>query len=155
MANGQPDKQQAYDIATLEMDPDFDPKVFSEEAKTLIQALLNRSPKQRLGAKGAEQVKNMPFFASIDWAKIEMRQVPSKFQPGKHINAASQADIGSFNLSETKNVTWDETDEAIYSGWNFVSGNAFQEEVVQFMEWELKQGPITVSKESSLCCTVL
>lgn len=43
-------------------------KFHSEEAVDLLARLLNKNPEQRLGSKyGAEEIKQHPFFADIDW----------------------------------------------------------------------------------------
>nr|ODN93204.1 AGC protein kinase [Cryptococcus depauperatus CBS 7841] len=42
----------------------------SPEAHDLIDRLLYPDPQRRLGAKGAEEVKSHPFFASINWETI-------------------------------------------------------------------------------------
>ena len=40
------------------------------EAQSVIAALLQRNPAQRLGSNGAEEIKRHPFFAKyIDWPK--------------------------------------------------------------------------------------
>lgn len=43
------------------------PKFVSPLAQSLISRLMDRNPKQRLGVNGADEVKQHPFFASIDW----------------------------------------------------------------------------------------
>ena len=43
------------------------PKLVSPLAQSLISRLMDRNPKQRLGSNGPEEVKQHPFFASIDW----------------------------------------------------------------------------------------
>lgn len=37
------------------------------EAQNLIQSLLNPDPKQRLGARGVEEIKNHPWFKGKDY----------------------------------------------------------------------------------------
>lgn len=40
----------------------------SHEAKDLIRKLLNKNPNKRLGYnRGAEEIKEHPFFSCIDW----------------------------------------------------------------------------------------
>jgi serum/glucocorticoid-regulated kinase 2 len=41
----------------------------SHDARRLIAALLKRDPTKRLGANGADEIKQMPFFSGIDWKK--------------------------------------------------------------------------------------
>lgn len=49
----------------------------SQEAKSLVRALLEKDPKKRLGhgPGGGRAVKAHPFFRSINWAALEGRQV--------------------------------------------------------------------------------
>ncbi|KAG1692141.1 hypothetical protein DVH05_025761 [Phytophthora capsici] len=149
------DKQQAYDKATLELTPAYDPKYFSADAAELIQQLLIRDPTKRLGAKGAEEVKRMRFFSSIDWAQMEQMQVPPPFVPDNEINAASQADIGSFDISLVKGIKLSEQEQAAYSGWDYVCPETFQREAVEYLVWEVKHGPCTIGANNNSCCTIL
>jgi len=43
------------------------PKNITEVAKSLISGLLERDPKKRLGAKSINEIKQHPFFSSVDW----------------------------------------------------------------------------------------
>lgn len=58
---------------------------FTEEAKSLCQQLLAKSPAQRLGGKagkhGAEPVKQQAFFQSIHWRRLEAGLVDAPFVP--------------------------------------------------------------------------
>ena len=49
----------------------------------LPQGLLTRDPLKRLGSgpTGAEEIKRHPFFKSINWAKLERREIVSSFKP--------------------------------------------------------------------------
>ncbi|KAG7389873.1 G protein-coupled receptor kinase 4 [Phytophthora pseudosyringae] len=149
------DKQQAYDKATLELTPAYDPKYFSADAAELIQHLLIRDPTKRLGAKGAEEVKRMRFFSSIDWAQMEQMQVSPPFVPDNEINAASQADIGSFDISVVKGIKLSEQEQAAYSGWDYVCPETFQREAVEYLVWEVKHGPCTIGANNNSCCSIL
>ncbi|KAH9938258.1 kinase response regulator receiver domain-containing protein [Fomitopsis serialis] len=42
----------------------------SPEAKDFMQRLMTQDPSRRLGANGADEVKDHPFFAGIDWDKV-------------------------------------------------------------------------------------
>ncbi|KAE9080340.1 hypothetical protein PF007_g23085 [Phytophthora fragariae] len=149
------DKQQAYDKATLELTPAYDPKYFSPEAAELIQQLLNRDPRKRLGAKGAEEIKRMQFFSTIDWVQMEQMQIPPPFVPDNEINAASQADIGSFDISVVKGIKLSEQEQAAYSGWDYVCPETFQREAVEYLVWEVKHGPCTIGANNNSCCSIL
>lgn len=43
---------------------------FSDEARDFMQGLMILNTNERLGARGAEEVKNHPFFHDIDWDKV-------------------------------------------------------------------------------------
>lgn len=58
---------------------------FTEEAKSLCQQLLAKSPAQRLGGKagkyGADSVKQHAFFQPIHWRRLEAGLVEAPFVP--------------------------------------------------------------------------
>ncbi len=47
------------------------PATFSNELQSLIKQLLVRDPTQRLGFKGADEIKNHEFFKGVDWEEVE------------------------------------------------------------------------------------
>lgn len=50
-------------------------KSISQEAKDIIVALLNRNPEKRLGyERDAEEIKEHPFFADINWNDLYNRK---------------------------------------------------------------------------------
>ncbi|TFK55891.1 kinase-like protein [Heliocybe sulcata] len=56
--------------------------VIGDEGKLFVKGLLNRNPKHRLGAqRDAAELKEHPFFASIDWAALARKQVTPPFKP--------------------------------------------------------------------------
>ncbi|KAF9221905.1 Pkinase-domain-containing protein [Gyrodon lividus] len=60
----------------------FPRNVISEEGKMFVKGLLNRNPKHRLGARrDAEELKEHPFFSSVDWKALSMKQVTPPFKP--------------------------------------------------------------------------
>lgn len=68
--------------------PELDPEelllICSDEAKDLIEKLLNVDPRQRLGNNGATEIKNHDFFKGIDWDKLwdeEASFIPSVDDP--------------------------------------------------------------------------
>ncbi|OQR93192.1 receptor kinase [Thraustotheca clavata] len=146
--------QKAYDMATLELNPTYDPKYFSPAATELLQRLLIRDPRLRLGAKGADEVKKMKFFENVDWAAMESMSIPPPFVPDRDINAASQADIGCFDPAVAQGVKLVEADQDYYKEWQFCSPIAFQNEIVEYMEWEVKQGPISIPSTVNSCCCI-
>ncbi|EAS04177.2 Serine/Threonine kinase domain protein (macronuclear) [Tetrahymena thermophila SB210] len=57
-------------------DPNEDENCISEEAQDLMEKLLTLDHKQRLGARGADEIKKHPFFKGIDFAKIRSQPAP-------------------------------------------------------------------------------
>jgi len=55
------------------------PPNFSPEAKHLVERLLDRDPKSRLS--DPKEVKKHPWFAPIDWEKLENKQLTPPFKP--------------------------------------------------------------------------
>ncbi|OAE28975.1 hypothetical protein AXG93_3036s1020 [Marchantia polymorpha subsp. ruderalis] len=71
------------------------PATFSPAAKHLLGQLLERNQDLRLGAgdRDAEEIKEHPFFASIDWAALYNREIPAPFVP----NVKGPEDVGNFD----------------------------------------------------------
>ncbi|KAK2466523.1 hypothetical protein APHAL10511_002165 [Amanita phalloides] len=60
----------------------FPKGVICEDGKQFVKGLLNRNPKHRLGAqRDAEELKEHPFFKSIDWKALALKQVTPPFKP--------------------------------------------------------------------------
>jgi serine/threonine protein kinase len=54
------------------------PEDMSPEAQDLIDKLLTEDPNERLGAKGATEVKAHPFFKNINWDTLARQKVKAK-----------------------------------------------------------------------------
>ena len=66
----------------------------SDDAKDLIKKLLEKDPKKRLGYQnGIEEIKNHPFFASIDFNLIEKKEIPAPFTP----DLENDTDVSNFD----------------------------------------------------------
>ena len=54
------------------------PSNLSKSAKLLLSSLLNRNPQKRIGAgpRGADEIKEHPFFTGIDWVKVYNKEYP-------------------------------------------------------------------------------
>lgn len=57
------------------------PNDISNESIDLLSKIFVTNPKKRLGSKGAEEVKNHPFFQGIDWVSILNKKIKPPFQP--------------------------------------------------------------------------
>jgi serine/threonine protein kinase len=60
----------------------FPKGVIGEEGKLFVKGLLNRNPKNRLGAnRDAAELKEHIFFQNIDWDALARKQVTPPFKP--------------------------------------------------------------------------
>ncbi|XP_049779043.1 G protein-coupled receptor kinase 2 [Schistocerca cancellata] len=94
---------------------------FSEEAKSLCQRLLKKSPKARLGCHngrmGALEVKQHEFFRCLNWKRLEAGVYEPPFVPDPHaVYAKDVLDIEQF--STVKGVNLDASDDTFYSKFN-------------------------------------
>ncbi|XP_044293373.1 G protein-coupled receptor kinase 5-like isoform X3 [Varanus komodoensis] len=88
---------------------------FSEDAKAICKMLLMKDPKQRLGSKGdgAVQVKQHPFFKSINFKRLEAGIMKPSFVPDpRAVYCKDVLDIEQF--STVKGVNLDQTDNDFY-----------------------------------------
>ncbi|KAK3149556.1 hypothetical protein QOZ80_3AG0219040 [Eleusine coracana subsp. coracana] len=85
------------------------PKEMSFEARDLIDKLLTEDPHQRLGANGASEVKQHPFFKDISWDTLARQK--AAFVP----SSDSAFDTSYF----TSRYSWNTTDENLYEAYEF------------------------------------
>lgn len=57
------------------------PQHLSSEAQGLLRVLFKRNPTNRLGATGVAEIKQHPFFATIDWDRLLSKQIQPPFRP--------------------------------------------------------------------------
>ena len=58
------------------------PDVVGSEARSILTGLLSRDASVRLGANGAEEIKNHPFFLKhIDFKKLLAKKIQPPFKP--------------------------------------------------------------------------
>ena len=68
---------------------------FSGDLQDLLTQLFNPNPERRLGSLGAAQVKNHPWFKSIDWTVANKMALEPPFPPSKgEVHALDAVDIG-------------------------------------------------------------
>ncbi|KAL8474451.1 hypothetical protein ACS0TY_031065 [Phlomoides rotata] len=85
------------------------PDEMSLEAHDLIDQLLTEDPDQRLGAKGASEVKQHPYFRDINWDTLARQK--AAFVP---------ASEGAMDTSYfTSRYSWNPSDEHVYAGSEF------------------------------------
>jgi rhodopsin kinase len=124
------------DKAVLEKKPAFPKEVFNKESMSLISALLAKRPEQRIGCgdRGIEDIKEHPFFESIDWGLLESGYLDPPFVPDKFgVNAAPLKDIGDFDRTKYRNVKLDDRFKQRVKGFEWVNVNALQDEMVNVL----------------------
>lgn len=94
---------------------------FSEEAKSICEALLKKNPKERLGCNsgrhGAKDVRQHEFFRNVNWKRMEAGMCEPPFKPDPHaVYAKDVLDIEQF--STVKGVNLDASDASFYSKFN-------------------------------------
>jgi beta-adrenergic-receptor kinase len=148
-----PEKNEAIDYATLQMEVEYSEDEFTDESSDLISKLLDRNPKARLGKQGAIEVQKHMFFRKINWGMLSNGDVEPPFAPNRDINAASQDDIGDFTKSK---VELAQEDEKMFEQMEFVSSPNVQKEFVQLLQYEYEHGPVELQQEVDVgCCTVM
>lgn len=85
------------------------PEEMSQEAQDLIDHLLTEDPNQRLGAQGAAEVKQHPYFRDINWDTLARQK--AAFVPASE----SPLDTSYF----TSRFSWNPSDEHVYAPSEF------------------------------------
>ncbi len=93
------------------------PAEMQADALDLIVKLLNRDPKQRLGAGpgDAEEIKTHPFFKSIDWETAMARKLKP---PKPRLRPIAETAGLSFDMFRDSDQS---EDESRLNRWTFVS----------------------------------
>uniref|UniRef100_A0A8C8SAE5 G protein-coupled receptor kinase n=1 Tax=Pelusios castaneus TaxID=367368 RepID=A0A8C8SAE5_9SAUR len=106
---------------------------FTEDAKAICKMLLTKDPKQRLGCgeDGAAQVKQHPFFRTINFKRLEAGVIKPSFVPDpRAVYCKDVLDIEQF--STVKGVNLDQTDNDFYT--KFATGSVsipWQNEMIE------------------------
>ena len=117
------------DKAVVEKKPAFPEDLFSPEATSFLYACLQKRPEHRIGCgpQGIQEIKQHPFFESIDWGLLEEGHLEPPFVPNKmDVNAASLKDIGDFDKTKYRHVKLDDELKSRMSDYEFVSMRALQ-----------------------------
>lgn len=70
----------------------------SEECKDFVKQLLQKNSKERLGSKGADEVKKHKWFANIDWDLLSEKKVEPPFKP----QFSGELDVDNFDQEYTR-----------------------------------------------------
>jgi G protein-coupled receptor kinase len=140
-------KREEVDRRVKEMDEPYSKK-FSDEARMICQALLRKSPRERLGCtsgrqvpessqsprnnltfnsflQGAKEVMAHPWFSDINWRRLKAGKDRAPFIPDPHaVYAKDVLDIEQF--STVKGVSLDAKDDTFYQVRGYYSCLEFQ-----------------------------
>ncbi|PRT54700.1 Serine/threonine-protein kinase YPK1 [Wickerhamiella sorbophila] len=103
------------------------PSNMDKDARSLLQGLLDRNPKTRLGANGAVEIRAHPFFRQIDWKCLLNKKYAAPFQP----SVVSATDTSNFDQEFTNEVPTDSVVDAAsvltasvqqqFGGWSYAN----------------------------------
>lgn len=76
------------------------PRFVTKEALSILKHLLQKNPEKRLGMPDCEagDVCGQPFFKSVDWAKLEKKEVQPPFKP----KVKNALDVSNFEKDFTQ-----------------------------------------------------
>ncbi|KAF5369864.1 hypothetical protein D9758_001272 [Tetrapyrgos nigripes] len=108
----------------------FPKGVIGEDGKQFVKGLLNRNPKHRLGAqRDAAELKDHPFFKTIDWNLLSEKKVTPPFKPVVESDESTTNFDPEFTSADVRDLNGEEKlDEADPSAdWvsQSVGGNGF------------------------------
>uniref|UniRef100_A0A8C3FPK9 G protein-coupled receptor kinase n=1 Tax=Chrysemys picta bellii TaxID=8478 RepID=A0A8C3FPK9_CHRPI len=121
------------DRMTLTMPVEL-PDSFSPQLRSLLEGLLQRDVNRRLGCMGhgAQEVKEDPFFQSLDWQMVFLQKYPPPLIPPRgEVNAADAFDIGSFDEEDTKGIKLLDSDQELYRNFPLTISERWQQEVTE------------------------
>jgi len=82
------------------------PSHISPEAQSLLSGFLTREPDERIGSKdtgGEIKIKQHPWFAGIDWEKLDRKEITPPWQP--EVN--DELDVGQIDATFTAEAPTD------------------------------------------------
>jgi len=104
------------------------PETMSPDACSLLEGLLTRDPAKRFGSD-FNVIKNHPFFADLDWDKLERKEIDPPFKPevyGKEdtdqIDPMFTSEAAVDSLVESSALTGEEA--AQFDGFTYVGESA-------------------------------
>lgn len=103
--------------AMVSAEPKVDPRM-PPSARSLVRRLLIKDPRRRMGARGLDELRPHPFFQSLDWEKVERREVTAPYIP------AVSGETGTENFEDvfTREKPVDSVAEPTRGGRGLLSG---------------------------------
>lgn len=122
------------------------PETMSKEARALCESLICMDPQKRLGAHGALEVKEHPFFRGVDWPKMAQRHIPPPMVPERdYVNARFlEAAAGALQPVSSKNAA-----HKHFADFEYVRPNVLQEEIVNSIHDKAKLAGLRPSRAAA------
>lgn len=73
------------------------PEDVTDGCRDLLEQLMHKDPEQRLGSKGAQDVKQHEWFKNLDWSDVLDKRLPTPFKP----YITDELDTGNFSTEFT------------------------------------------------------
>ncbi|NXY74575.1 KPCD kinase, partial [Glareola pratincola] len=109
---------------SIRVDTPHYPRWITKESKDILEKLFERDPTRRLGVTG--NIRDHPFFKTINWAALEKREVDPPFRP----KVKSASDYNNFDrefLSEKPKLSYSDKnliesmDQSAFDGFSFIN----------------------------------
>ncbi|XP_029396636.1 ribosomal protein S6 kinase alpha-5 isoform X2 [Mus pahari] len=122
--DGEKNSQAEISRRILKSEPPY-PQEMSTVAKDLLQRLLMKDPKKRLGCgpRDAEEIKEHLFFEKVNWDDLAAKKVPAPFKPA----IRDELDVSNFAEEFTEmDPTYSpaalpQSSERLFQGYSFVA----------------------------------
>jgi len=116
------------------------PASLSTNAKHVLRGLLTKDPTRRLGSgeKDAEEIKSHPFFASIDWEKLQRGEIAPPWAP----TITGNQDTSQFDAEFTSMPIFSPRSMQCTFGTTPIGDNPFEGFTFQDRKF---QGPVALS----------
>ncbi|XP_054821562.1 serine/threonine-protein kinase AtPK2/AtPK19-like isoform X2 [Prosopis cineraria] len=102
------------------------PPFLSGEAHSLLKGLLQKDPSKRLGngPNGDNQIKSHKWFGSINWKKLEARELQTKFKPDvSGLDCTANFDQCWTSMSPVDSPAPTPTASDYFQGYTYVAPN--------------------------------
>ncbi|XP_062432363.1 ribosomal protein S6 kinase alpha-5 isoform X1 [Rhea pennata] len=157
--DGEKNSQAEISRRILKSEPPY-PQEMSALSKDIIQRLLMKDPKKRLGCgpTDADEIKQHPFFQNLNWDDLAAKKVSAPFKPV----IRDELDVSNFAEEFTEmDPTYSpaatpQTSEKIFQGYSFVAPsilfkrNAATVDPVQFHMGDERPGIATIARSAMM-----
>ncbi|XP_060117223.1 ribosomal protein S6 kinase alpha-5 isoform X2 [Heteronotia binoei] len=157
--DGERNSQTEISRRILKSEPPY-PEEMSALAKDIIQRLLMKDPKKRLGCglSGADEIKQHPFFQRINWDDMAAKKVPAPFKPV----IRDELDVSNFAEEFTEMdptyspATTPQAADKLFQGYSFVAPsilfkrNAATMDPIQFLTAVDQPGVTSIARSAMM-----